>query len=219
MPLSQSFIAERALHTIAAQQNVAADWVWARKSLAEWEADVAAFQTKQEEVSRANALMAGRRGAMKSALKGLHGLTVVYLTLLKALFRQFDVSSSLLAPLTAAGGGCNRILDEARTLRDVWREIDPGWEPRPGKTLTGFGMLIESTALLKEEFREANTAWRNRAGELRALAAALNEDCVAWYASAMVVFPAETAESAMIRGCVPTTYRKSKASKKEKVLA
>ena len=210
MPVSQEFVFDRTMKTISAQTSIAAEWVWSEKTLAQWEAAFATFKSKIDTVVNAKARLNGRRGGMEEALKNLHEVTVVYLTLLKTVYRNDEVISELLAPLTASGGSRNDILDQASELQSAWQEVNPTWEPKPGKTLAEFVLLVKDCSTLKTEFTNANTAWRNRASELRKFVDEMNSDCVGWYAGATVVFSAETSEGAMIRGTVPTTYSKSK---------
>jgi hypothetical protein len=154
----------------------------------------------------AHAMMKALKGELDNRMNNLHEVTVVYLTLLKTLQRKDAAHRELLEVLTASGGSRNAILDEATDLQSAWEEIDAAWEPKPDETLEQFILQIKECAKAKVDFTKANTAWRNRASELRVFLEELNGDSVAWYAAATAVFPENTRDGVLIRELVPTTY-------------
>ena len=59
---------------------------------------------------------------------------------------------------------------------------------------------------MQQDYKDKLSTWREQSGILAQLARALEDTNEAWYADALNVFPASTAEGDMIRGTIPTTY-------------
>jgi hypothetical protein len=132
------------------------------------------------------------------------------LTFLKVLHRRNPVNRNLLKPLTARADSRQGTFEEATELAATWHSINPSWSPEVGETLSTFETFIQHCRTLQEIVIAKKNAWQIAASALRQMADDLNDECVAWYELATVMFSTKTAEGAMIRGTVPTTYQRPK---------
>jgi len=214
---SIEFIKDRATKTLSAAKSLSAEWIWQEKTLAEMEAQLAAFVgdkdaappvVGQEEIaSDAEQVMLDARGAWDARLDTLHRRTMQGVAMAKTRHRDDPAKLAVIAPLGADGDSRAGILAEALAWESAWAEVDPAWAPLPANTLAAFQALRREC---NEDFRtahsDARAAWRKQAEKLNALASDIDDASVAWYADATRVFPAGTENGDMIRGTIPTTY-------------
>lgn len=207
-PMSESndFILERAIATRAAQFIITATWQWDEQTVAQWDADIAAFIAQKELVSDKEAIKTGDAGDLDAKLDILHDRTQVGLTLFKVKNRDNSSISHALKPLRAEGRSRGNILEEALEFESQWEKWEPAWVPRPTETLAAFKTLREECLDLKEPYATSKGVWRKEAEDYNQLGIALNKLCKAWYEAATTLFAEGTAEGDMIRGTVPTTY-------------
>jgi hypothetical protein len=214
---SIEFVKDRATKTLSAAKQLASQWTWQEKTVAEMEAALVAFigdkdanppVAGQEEItSDAERAMLAARGAWDAQLDTLHRRTMQGVGMAKSRHRDDPAKLAVLAPLTARGDSRSVTLDEALAWESAWAQVDPAWAPLPANTLPAFQALRRLCAEdLKTAYSDARAVWRAQAEKLNAAAEALDDASVAWYADATRVFPAGTPEGDMIRGTIPTTY-------------
>ena len=211
------FIKDRATKTIAAAQQLAAQWTWQEKTIPQMRAALTAITgdttvtppvTGQEKtLSAAEKAMTDARALWDSKLDQLHRLTMQGVSMAKSRYRNDPVKLTLVENLSARGDSRPVILDEALEWETAWNEVESGWSPLPANTLTAFSALrTQCLKALQDDYKNKCSAWREQAGILSQLAANLEDMNVAWYSDATDVFAEGTAEGDMIRGTVPTTY-------------
>ncbi len=214
---SMEFVKDRATKTLSAAKTLAPQWTWQEQTPVQMQAALAALVGDkdatppvpgQEEItSDVEQVMLVARGVWDASLDTLHRRTMQGVAMAKTRHRDDATSRAVLAPLTAKGDSRAAILAEALAWESAWAEIDPAWSPLPANTLAAFQLLRRACGEdLQTAYADARAKWRAQAEKLNAMAAALDDDSVAWYADATRVFPAGTAEGDMIRGTIPTTH-------------
>ncbi|MEI7534553.1 MAG: hypothetical protein WCK57_09300 [Verrucomicrobiae bacterium] len=210
------FVKERATKTIAAAQQLAAQWTWQEKTIPQMKAALTAITGdntvtppvigQEKTASAAEKAMTDARALWDKSLDQLHRLTMQGVSMAKSRYRNDPVKLALVENLTARGDSRPVILDEALEWETAWNEVEPTWNPLPANTLTAFGALrAQCLKALQDDYKNKNSAWREQAGILNQLVANLEDMNVAWYSDATDVFAEGTAEGDMIRGTIPTT--------------
>jgi hypothetical protein len=211
------FVKDRSTKTLSAAKQLASQWVWQEKTVAEMEAallaiigdkDATPSVLGQEEItSQAEQAMLAARGAWDAQLDTLHRRTMQGVGMARSRHRDDPAKRSVLDPLSARGDSRAVILAEALDWESAWAQVEPTWSPLPANTLAAFQALRRAcTEDLKTAYSDARAAWRAQAEKLNEMAGALDDASMAWYADATRVFPAGTAEGDMLRGTIPTTY-------------
>lgn len=214
---SIAFIKDRAGKTIAAAKAVASLWLFQGQTIEQMQSALTAIvgdhtvnpviPGQQATNLAAERVMTDARGLWDTNLDQLHRWTMQGVSMCKTRFKADSVKLALVQHLTARGDSRHTILDEALEWESAWNEADPTWCPLPANTLAAFKTLrTQCLEGLQNDFKAAASAWREQAGILTQLAAALEAINVAWYSDATDVFAAGTPEGDMIRGTIPTTY-------------
>ena len=198
----------RARATRSAQNSVKDVWVWDEKTIADWDAAIADTQAGQQAVAANEADLLARRGSLDNALSDLADQTRRGLALAKIRYRNDGARRTVVARLTGRSDSRTRALESASAWASAWAELDPAFAPTTGSTLAAFNTLRARCETLQNEYAQARADLRASAETQNRRAARLDGDCKAWYAAATRIFPASTAEGAMIRGTIPTSYSK-----------
>lgn len=83
MTATVDFIIKRAVATRNAQESIQSAWVWEEKTLAQWDADLAAIREREKSVAEGEAHLLARRGPLDAALDDLHRRTLQGVTMAK----------------------------------------------------------------------------------------------------------------------------------------
>lgn len=226
---SQAFVKDRTEKTRAAQATLITDipWTWPGKTLAQWDADLTALDASVNgslaKVAAALEVdMLAARGFLDARLDAIHKYTLLTVGVMRVRSATLPGLLLIVNDLSARGDSRRAIEDEADELIAAWEEWDaqvvaPVFSPAPGKNLVDFKLLVEGApgsgqatnpmlGTLKKTYKAALAKWRQSAGLLNALYSRLEDECVAWYAEATVVFPEGTPAGDMIRELIPTDY-------------
>ena len=203
---TKTFIRNRGGLTLIAQENIALVWIWFYKTVAEWTADLLAFDTQESVVGAANTLVLSLQGTVDNTLDELHADTVQVLAMLRT---KVDLTSDdnehMVKMLSASGDSRPVIVQEGKDLAHGWELVDDAWVPVIGLTLAVFKAKVEAASDDLDEYNKARAGLRSKIGAWNRIANTLNRDCMAWYNDATHVFVEGTPEGDMIRSIVPTT--------------
>jgi len=200
------FIHQRTVATRAAQADLAAEWVWEEKTLAEWDTGLTLLNTLMEAEQDSEAEMLAKRGETDAALDLLQSLTGRCLRMAKNRYREDSARMAVFQNLRVESGSRAGKLQEALEWESAWEKTGPSWSPLPNLTLAGFKASRLAAAALLEAYATKRTQWESADAELDAQGRLLNGDCVAWYMAATIVFEPGTPQGDMIRSSIPTTY-------------
>lgn len=203
---SLDFCLQRAQATRAAQAAIILVWVWEEKSLAQWDAAIAALILQIEAVEDADADTLGKRGDLDAALDALRSLTRRCLSIAKNKYRSTPAKLEVLANLHVEAGSRSGKIQESLEWESAWEEVDAAWVPLTGVTLATFKTQRLAAQTLLETYTNTQASARGEATKLTQLKNQLSADCRAWYEAATNVFLEGTPEGDMIRSTVPTTY-------------
>jgi hypothetical protein len=206
MKIHVDSIITRAKTTRHAQEDLKSSKTWNEKTLDQWDNDIADLQKTQQVYSTAEFTRNSTRAALDAALQELHRRTMQCLSLAKFHFRDEPSKLEALNRLTSNGAARRDIAREALALETAWQETDPAWAPSAENTFAAFQALRKQCSDLDAAFIAAYSTWRTQSEILNRKAAAMNDANVAWYAAAIRIFPAGTAEGDMIRRSIPTHY-------------
>ncbi|MBI3876130.1 MAG: hypothetical protein HY300_09285 [Verrucomicrobia bacterium] len=201
---SLQFIRDRSQATRDVQAQIAGDWVWEEKTLAQWDADLVAYDAQVVVESQKSELLDTARSAYNNAEHDLHGRTVQALIMARARYRHDPVKLGVIANLTAAGDTQPHIEKEGLDWESAWEDLDPAWSPVATNTLAAFTTLRGSVGTLHKDYSLARKVWRKQAETLNHLAAQLEDNNVAWYTDATAAFADGTPNGNLIR-TIPTT--------------
>lgn len=200
------FIHQRTVATRAAQADLAAEWVWEEKTLAEWDTGLTLLNTLMEAEQDSEAEMLAKRGETDAALDLLQSLTGRCLRMAKNRYREDSARMAVFQNLRVESGSRAGKLQEALEWESAWEKTGANWSPLPNLTLAGFKASRLAAAALLEAYATKRTQWESADAELDAQGRLLNGDCVAWYMAATIVFEPGTPQGDMIRSSIPTTY-------------
>jgi hypothetical protein len=205
--ISLEFTKARAQATRNAQINIADQWVWSEKTVAQWTVDVTKFDQLQQDESSKRTQWRNAAETWENDLVQIQQITRDVRRAGGFRFRNDPVKLALFESLRTDGNGRADIYVQALAARDAWDEADETWELSADVTLAHFGSLLASALARQSAHGTALTAWRRAASELANKARVVDADNVAWYAEATRRFPAGTVEGDLIRSTVPTTTR------------
>ena len=114
------FVLKRMLATEAFQTLMAATWVWAKKTVAQWGTDRAALLAKQEALVSLEREVITNRATMDNAVQSLHEDTSQALGMMRGFYRDNPVILSQLTSLSASGQRKSAILKQALDLQSQW---------------------------------------------------------------------------------------------------
>jgi len=200
------FVDTRATASKAAQDIVKAIWTWEEKSVPQWVADLAEFDTLDVAETTKRAELRSAALAWDGTVAGIKQMTKDIVRLAKVRFRKQPAKLEHFTVLKTNSRGRNGIYDEGRAAEKAWQETDPTWAPWEEMSIGVLGSSLANALALGDAHATKTALWRTAASELRNKARALDEDCVGWYAAATTKFPIGTTQGDMIRSTVPTTY-------------
>ena len=146
--------------------------------------------------------------AQKNAAFGsYHQTTVTLLGMSKTHYRKDPAATATLKNLHAQGDSDQDILDEGAKFAKAWAELDPTYVPDMGWALAAFQAAGTDCATKAVAVTTADVAWSSESAKTDALAAAVEDTNVAWYADATRKFGPDTNHGKTIRQEVPTTSK------------
>lgn len=204
---SIEFIKQRAVATLAAQTQIAPQWVWQEKTVAAFELQHKGVTDQEELSGEAETAMLAARAAWDGQLDLLHRRTMQGVGMAKSRFRNQPLKLALVENLEARGDSRSAILKEALDWEKAWKQTEQTWSPMPANTFAAFGTLrLQCLEPLQHAYKEKLTAWRDVTNILNGLGRDMEDVNEAWYADACKAFGEGTPEGDMIRGTIPTTY-------------
>ncbi len=224
IPVAEDFVRERAEKIRAVQATLAAGasaWVWPKKTLAQWDADLlqldgAVANTLAQLAREKEAAYDGLRGTLETRTRTIHTKTLQAVGVMRARALDDPELRPGVDELSARGDSLRAIEEEGEELLAVWKEdFGTAFVPAPGLTYASFMALFIGAAgppvvlalrTLKTDYKASRAAMRAAVGRYNTVINRLWDECVAWYAEATAVFPAGTDEGDLIRGEVPTSY-------------
>lgn len=205
MAQTYEFTLDRAQKTRDAQDEIKAKWLWSEKTLAQWDADIAALTGQNETLATTTAAMLAKRGETDTALDKLDQWTGEGLTLMRLRLRNDPEQLATLDTLTADGTSRANKLTEALDWENAWAKIDSTFAPTTENNFAAFQALRKQCLKLVGEYGAAETKVTSDNTKLTQLKAQMEDDNQAWYKAATKLFKPGTPEGDMIRSSVPTT--------------
>lgn len=205
MATNYDFTLDRARKTQDAQNSIQAKWIWADKTLAQWDATIQALQTLKEAAAQAVAENLAKRGALDTALDQLDAWTGEGLTLMRLRLRNDPATLATLSTLTANGTSRSIKLQEALDWQQAWQQIDPTFVPTKDNTLAAHTALRQQCIKLAGQYADTEIGVTTANTALTTAIATLEDDNQAWYKAATKVCKKATPEGALIRSSIPTT--------------
>ena len=218
---SLDFVRLRTEKTRAAQVAIAAVWVWPKKTLAQWDADILQLDgalegTLAQKAKIADAQADQKRAALDLRYRTLHTVTLQAVGVMRARARGDETLQLNVDELSARGDSFRAIEEEGEELLAAWKTaFGEAFSPAPGSTYAGLKALFEGQAtppvapalrILKRDYREARAVARREVGFFNTLVTRLEDQCVQWYGEATAVFAEGTDQGDLIREEVPTVY-------------
>lgn len=205
MAQTYEFTLNRAQKTRDAQDEIKAKWLWSEKTLAQWDADIAALKAQNETLATTTAAMLDKRAETDTALDKLDGWTGEGLTLMRLRLRNDAEQLASLDTLTADGTSRANKLKEALDWENAWSKIDFTFTPTVENNFAAFQALRKQCIQLVAAYATSETKVTSDNTKLTTLKAQMEDDNQAWYKAATKVFKPGTPEGDMIRSSVPTT--------------
>ncbi|MBI3921674.1 MAG: hypothetical protein HY318_09675 [Armatimonadetes bacterium] len=205
MVLTAGFVKARLRATEAFQRLMAAAWVWAEKTVAQWATDVTTYDAKELAVTDAAQDLLKQRGKADARLVKLHDQTVLCLGMARAKYRRNPEILGWLKHLDSESTGRQDTLNDATAWLAAWKKL-----PQADQATVCTTTIADFTALLTEaetEFKalkDVETLSRKARSEFAHFVGEMWQDCVEWYMVALLVFPEETPEGVNLRATIPT---------------
>ena len=194
------------------QAAVASEWMWDKKTLDQWDLEIAQFIEHIEAESIARQTEVNVRTQRNAAYKTLSQRTIQSLAFLKVAARENPAHTELLGKLPGTPKGNVQILARAQAVSDAWKQTLPRYAPTPDLTQANLEGALIDCRTLESQSSEWKAKWRKAAEALNTFAKERDADAKAWYGLATRLFAAGTTNGDLIRGRIPTTYRRTKPS-------
>jgi hypothetical protein len=198
------YILDRALRTRGAAASLTS-WQWPERSLADWDNAIQSLRAARLADLDAETSAAFAKGRWDARLGALHALTSTVVRLGRVHWRASAARAGLFDFVKPDAKSRASIVGAAERLSALWQRLDAAWSPQDAVSLEAFDLLAAECAALKRAALGAEADQALARATLAEQAAALDEDCMAWYAAATAVFSASTTEGEFIRRSVPTT--------------
>jgi hypothetical protein len=202
---SVDFIVGRAQATREVQEAVAQTWMWGDKSLAQWDADIAAVKQARTDEIASHAAEQETRGQRDVAYTQLERRMIQAVASLKIRARRNPAHAPLIANLPEDKNTRASILARALAVAEAWRQIDPTLVTSPGQTLSVFDGAILDIQQHDAATIAAKVAWRAKAEALADKASELDTDAKDWYSLATRQMLPGTPAGDLLRSRIPTT--------------
>jgi hypothetical protein len=211
--MSVAFKSERAQKTSETQSRLAAGingnpaWVWPRKTVVQWTADVTALdQLKSAEVLKRTEWR-NKAEAWDANLAQIQRITRDIRREGLVHFRNDPVKLQSFDGLRTDARNRDDTYNQGDAARAAWQVADANWTFSPDIDLEDFAALLTASIACRTVYNTAESAWRAASSALNFKADAVDQDSVDWYAAATRKFAAGTPEGDLIRSNVPTTSR------------
>jgi hypothetical protein len=202
---SFEFVIDRAQKTRNTQKAIAAKWQWEEKTVAQWDADLAAIEAQNEVLAATIATMKDKRAKADELLDQLDEWTGEGLTTIRERLRDQPEKLATLDTLTSIGSSRSLKLEEALEWEKAWTLLDPSFSPTSTNTLAAFQALrLDAIAKLKtyHDSESDVTVEQNKRTKLKLK---LDDANTSWYKVATRICQPGTVEGDLIRTDVPTT--------------
>ena len=205
MKTSVQFVLDRASATNPVAAAIAADWVWAEKTVAQMVLDTKALADQANLSDNKDLALTNAIAQKNAAFDKYHQATVVLLGMTKTHYRNNPAALATLKNLHAKGQNDQSTLDEGATFAKVWAQLDATYVPDTGWTLAAYQAAGADCLTKVAALTTADVAWSNESAKTDTLAAAVEDTNVAWYADATKKFGSDTPHGKTIRQKIPTT--------------
>ncbi len=200
--------ASRSAQVILAAPPTSPVWVWSRKPLVQWGADLAELDLLRTTESERRTDWRNAAESWQADLNRIQQITRDVAGYAASHFYNDEVKLRLFEPLQTDGRSRPDVYQQGLEARSAWSQTDPAWVIVSGGeevTNGSFGSLLAAAVARQTTYSDKLAAWRYAASALMNKAQKLDADNVAWYADATRRFPEGTTEGDMIRSTVPTT--------------
>ena len=177
-------------------------WTCAKRTDAELASSIKDLQHALGELEAATRQLETEEAKVSGALRGQKAVVEECLT---AAFEAFPGQANRIKLVNRAfsnAGELRRMQLQAVSWEKIWETLDPKWQPIPGLTLHGFR---ERRLQLEGECSEAGRLWMKwrLADEIcQAIAARIEQDCVAWASEAQRRFPDASYQGRLVSECL-----------------
>lgn len=196
---------DRATATRNVQAEILAFFLWPERTVAQWDADLAAIVVARLAELQARVALKSQAETLDNTLAEIEGASRRVVRLAKTHYRNDPVKLGMFEDLTITGVSRDVILKEGREVQAIWSEVDGTWRPAEDLTNGGFGSLIASGEAQLLVWGRKHAAWRHKARLVEDLALKLDDLNVAWYSDATTELAEGTVAGDLVR-TVPTTY-------------
>ena len=193
----------RLLATRAVQAQIAAQWTWEEKTLAQWDSVKAGLETAKASLDGAEAAEALAVGALEKAGTALHEATKQALGLAKVRFRNTPETLKAFTGLQAKKTSLAAIKQSADDFAAAWEQADSAGS-YAGVSLTTYKALRTELGSKESARSAAKAATKQAKTQLNSTKKSVHGDLIAWYAAATRVFPIATVTGDLIRSQIPT---------------
>lgn len=193
----------RLLATRAVQGQIASEWLWDEKTLAQWDASKTGLEGAKAALDGAEAAEALAVGALEKASATLHEATKQALGLAKVRFRKTPETLKAFTGLQATKSSLAAIKQSADDLAAAWLKADSAGS-YAGVSLTDYNAIRSALTSAESGRSAAKAATKQAKAHFASEKRSVHSDLVAWYAAATRVFPIGTETGALVRAQIPT---------------
>ena len=193
----------RLLATRALQAQLADEWTWDEKTLAQWDASKTKLEGTKGVLDGAEAAEALAIGGLEKASAALHEATKQALGLAKVRFRKTPETLKAFEGLRASKSSLAAIKQSADDLAAAWLKADSAGS-YAGVSLTDYNGVRSALTHAQSARSAAKAATKQAKAQFASEKKSVHSDLVAWYAAATRVFPTNTETGALLRAQIPT---------------
>ena len=193
----------RLLATRALQGQLADEWTWDEKTLAQWDTSKTKLEGAKEVLDGEEALEALALGALDKASTALHEATKQALGLAKVRFRNTPETLKAFTGLQAKKTSLAAIKQSADDFAAAWLKADSAGS-YAGVSLTDYNGVRTALTSAESARSAAKAATKQAKAQFASEKRSVHDDLVAWYAAATRVFPVGTETGALLRAQIPT---------------
>ena len=199
-----SHILDRAEATLRTHEHLE-DWQWPERTPQQWRDGIKELKDRHWEEYDAQGVNRIAKFQWDLKLEAIHVLTTAIVRLGRVRYRTNPHKAGVFDYVKPDAKSRMTILGAAERLAELWRKLDAGWVPLEDVALDDFDQLLEQAAGAKKNAIATEVDWILAGAAMEESSAVLDDDCVAWYATATAVFPEGTLLGDHIRRIVPTT--------------
>jgi len=207
--ISVDFVKTRALATRSTQATIASAWTWSKKTLNQWDLDIAAINQLMAAESDARVAWRNCAELWQSAVDKIQNITRMFASVGALEFSNNPIAVTHFESLRTDGRNRADIYAQGLAAKSVWTLVAPTWviDNENQITLSSLTELLAACIFHQTAESPALTAWRDASVKLNNKAETLDRENVAWYAEATRRFAEGTNEGDLIRRNIPTTGR------------